>query len=404
MLRTMLMGTLPDELENETNEKPHLTDYQKIIDWCRVRIEQKRQKMLSDHARKGIGHPKINMVHGNGIGESAEQATESPKAPDPAGSNVMAPHLVSELIAALKQGNRTPGRQTDKGSRGSRSPRSQSPGSKKSFMWDNKKCWHCGQEHRRETCKDWLAIMKAHNGSAARDQWKPPPGYVSAKAKAYAKWKEANGKPTKKVNMLRDDDANETDDDSSNEEGFRLCCSVKSNRSKGPRIAPPPAPLITKNSFEAFDDNDIDGDGNAALGDRAHKDTVGKRSQSETKKVRMITNQQELKKFMAANPNVAQLPVERKKLNKVMKLVSRSVELEEGETLVLMDSGSALNVAKIKTHFKPYANCVVPSSGSKSVETATTASGKQLNNLGKCTVHGTVDGQTIAIPFQDMDV
>ena len=69
----------------------------------------------------------------------------------------------------------------------------------------------------------------------------------------------------------------------------------------------------------------------------------------------MITNQQELKKFMAANPNVAQLPVERKKLNKVMKLVSRSVELEEGETLVLMDSGSALNVAKIKTHFKPYA-------------------------------------------------
>ena len=92
--------------------------------------------------------------------------------------------------------------------------------------------------------------MKAHNGSAARDQWKPPPGYVSAKAKAYAKWKEANGKPSKKVNMLRDDDANETDDDSSDEEGFRICCSVKSKRSKGPRIAPPPAPLITKNSFK----------------------------------------------------------------------------------------------------------------------------------------------------------
>ena len=33
MLRSMLMGTLPDKIENEINEKPHLNDYQKIIDW-----------------------------------------------------------------------------------------------------------------------------------------------------------------------------------------------------------------------------------------------------------------------------------------------------------------------------------------------------------------------------------
>ena len=55
---------------------------------------------------------------------------------------------------------------------------------------------------------------------------------------------------------------------------------------------------------------------------------------------------------MAANPNVAQLPVERKKLSQMMKLVTKSVELEEGKTLVLMDGGSALNVAKIQTNFK----------------------------------------------------
>ena len=46
----------------------------------------------------------------------------------------------------------------------------------------------------------------------------------------------------------------------------------------------------------------------------------------------------------------------------------------------------------------------VPSSGSNSGEIATTACGQQLTNRGKCTVHGTADGQTIAIPFQDMDV
>ena len=118
----------------------------------------------------------------------------------------------------------------------------------------------------------------------------------------------------------------------------------------------------------------------------------------------IITNHKEFKRFMAANPNVAQLPVERKKLSKMMKLMTKSVEFEEGKALVLMDSGSALNVAKINTHFKPYTNYVVPGSGSKSGESATTACGKQLTNRGTCTVHGTADGQTIAIPFQDMDV
>ena len=129
----MLIGTLPDELENETNEKPHLTNYQKIIHWCKIRIEQKRQNMSADHARKGIGQPKINMVQGNGDSEAVKQPHDgsSPSvrwASVPAGMTAMAPDIVNELVAALKQGNQTPGRSTDKGAR---SPRSQSPGSKK---------------------------------------------------------------------------------------------------------------------------------------------------------------------------------------------------------------------------------------------------------------------------------
>ena len=58
--------------------------------------------------------------------------------------------------------------------------------------------------------------------------------------------------------MLKEDDVNATDDDSSDEEGFR-CCSVKSNRSPGPKIALPPAPRVTKNSLEAVDDDDVIG-------------------------------------------------------------------------------------------------------------------------------------------------
>ena len=47
---------------------------------------------------------------------------------------------------------------------------------------------------------------------------------------------------------------------------------------------------------------------------------------------------------------------------------------------------------------------VVPSKGSLRGETATTAGGGTLVNRGKCTIHGSFDGQFVEIPFQDMDV
>ena len=120
ILRTLLIGMLPDEFENEINEKPHLTDYQDIVDWCKVRIEQKTQKMLADRARKRGYQPKINMVTGNCDGDAAEQPVDTPQASVPAGMTVMAPDVVNELSAALKQGNQTPSRATDKGSRSPR--------------------------------------------------------------------------------------------------------------------------------------------------------------------------------------------------------------------------------------------------------------------------------------------
>ena len=66
-----------------------------------------------------------------------------------------------------------------------------------------------------------------------------------------------------------------------------------------------------------------------------------------------------------------------------MKVLSSKIELEEDEVLVLMDSGSTINVAKIKKHFPMYSKLVVPSTGSVSGETATTACGKKLVNRGE---------------------
>ena len=98
------------------------------------------------------------------------------------------------------------------------------------------------------------------------------------------------------------------------------------------------------------------------------------------------------------------MPTERRKLSKVMKVMTKKIHMGRDEQLVLMDSGSTVNVAKIAKHFPAYAELVIPSKGSLRGETATTACGGILVNRGKCVVHGSSDGQEVSIPFQDMDV
>ena len=54
----MLLGILPQEIENEIMDKPELAgeDYKGIFDWCKKRIEYKRQKALAEFARKSGGN------------------------------------------------------------------------------------------------------------------------------------------------------------------------------------------------------------------------------------------------------------------------------------------------------------------------------------------------------------
>ena len=67
----MMIGALLDELENQINEKPHLTDYPKIIGWCKVRIRQKRQIMLADHAYKVMATAMPSDIDVTGLPDSA---------------------------------------------------------------------------------------------------------------------------------------------------------------------------------------------------------------------------------------------------------------------------------------------------------------------------------------------
>ena len=121
------------------------------------------------------------------------------------------------MIALLRKdkqgGTKDRGRNPKKDDKKSSRRNSPSPSGKAKFFWDPDDCWHCKGKHRRETCESWNKIMKAHNGSTPRAQWKSPPGYVSSKAKAYAAWKA-----DAKINHVD----YETDDDSSEDEGFSI--------------------------------------------------------------------------------------------------------------------------------------------------------------------------------------
>ena len=48
-----------------------------------------------------------------------------------------------------------------------------------------KRCYHCGSEdHTRDKCDKFNKMMKEHNGDKPKKDWRPPPGYKSAIAKA----------------------------------------------------------------------------------------------------------------------------------------------------------------------------------------------------------------------------
>ena len=276
-------------------------------------------------------------------------------------------------------------------------------------------------------------MMKRHNGaSTPRADWKPPPGYVSAKGKAYAKWKESRPK----VNAL-DGMNSEDDSDSDGETAFMIAAVTRNTGHDDiPNLTDSESEFGDERNPEHTNDGMFKSSGFVKekptycskvmsslnpcklvtaveypnvevvteLGKWAHRLVVGKGSQRSRKTNQVLSSAQDLDNFLKSNPNTAKLPEEKKRLSKVMKVLTSKVKLEDGEVLVLMDSGSTIDVAKIKEHFSAYSHMIVPSSGSLSGETATTACGKLLRNNGKCTIHGTLDNQNITVPFQDMDV
>ena len=54
-VRSMLLSVIPTEYEDELLSKPHIKTWQEIVQWCKLRTVYKRQKLLSEAARKPSG-------------------------------------------------------------------------------------------------------------------------------------------------------------------------------------------------------------------------------------------------------------------------------------------------------------------------------------------------------------
>ena len=63
-----------------------------------------------------------------------------------------------------------------------------------------------------------------------------------------------------------------------------------------------------------------------------------------------------------------------------------------------------MNAADIKKHFPQYASRIITSKDQMWRNSATTAGGHQLPNLGRCRVDATVEGHNFPVPFQNMKV
>ena len=134
-------------------------------------------------------------------------------------------------------------------------------------------------------------MMKAYNGpSKPRSEWKPPPGYESAKAKAYKKWREANPR----VNALGCD----TDDDSdSDEERSFLIAAINQQPSECSDIPELEDDLTTPESS----DHEVI----AQLGKWAHKLVVGQKNQKSKMSNRVLSSAKDLDAYLHKNPSIA---------------------------------------------------------------------------------------------------
>ena len=395
ILRTMLLGIIPTEFEDELLTKPHVKTWQEIVQWCKIRTVYKRQKVLAEAARKPLA-ARVNKL------KSSEDIEFD-----------VTPIIAEEESAvASTSSNNAPAWFQDFVNKIGDKPRAPKPGAtkkredtrvRKPVRIVFKGCWHCGVEgHSRAKCTEFNKLMETHNkGKGDRSKWSLPAGYKGkyeiAKAKAKAQ---------KRVNQLdsgAESDANtegdEWEDSDSDIMGANFGQTARALRSMG-------SMPILMDDPETDDEQFLCGpcveepveDICDAFKGWAHKVST------KTKKIHssIVSTIPELERLLKCDSKIAKIAKTASK--KTLKSHLPNIHLEADEMVVLVDSGSTINAAFIAEHFPTYADQVIPSRAQTLGEIATTAGGHELKNEGRVRVEATVNGESFPIPFQNMQV
>ena len=396
VLRTMILGVIPTEYEDEILVRPEVITHRDIILFCKNRTTYKRQKALAEITRRST-QGRINHL-AEDREEVMEESTQvmptwasaivnsiaklnSSVPPPAAHSAARPPRVAGDDIAAVQQQVRKP-----------------MANGRKAFnlKFRFSGCWHCGEEgHSRKEnparqikgCPKFETLKKKNDG-------RPPAGYKGAYEKARdAAWEKFRAAgPKRIVNHLEDTD----DDDDSD-----LCYDDDTMFALRSTTAPSPKTFVHRNPFEDLDDDEAEMSDD--LIDHFSKWAKVKAKRQSHKHIQ-VSSLQDLDEHIALNPKVfATSNLNTKKLQQSMRNMPRGLDLKEDEVLALVDTGSSIHAADADVHFPAYSSKVRQSSHKKSAG-ATTAGGHRLENLGRFNVSADADGQTVRIPFNHMKV
>ena len=402
-LRSMILGIIPADFEDEIIAKPHIRTWQEIVSYCKVKTVYRRQKQLAEQARRPGG--RINAMMGEDD-EDDDKSDDKSKEAATTGPPQWFQEFVNKLATQPKK----------KRGEGANTSDSKTKGIRIKFEG----CWHCGKSgHSRRKCEEFLKLMAAANkGITDPKQWKLPQGYMGkyeeAKKKAKAKAKAG------KLNALDDYSGEEEEWSDSDEDlvgpaasGNRICAMVNLN---GPKFFPLEADddddddLVCGECSE--DDPEANDDAVEDLVDHlqtwAHKTIVkfqNPKKENQGKKV-VVNSLTQLDKLLLGKSKVAKLAAaatQKKDSGKANNILP-DVDLEDDEVLALVDSGSTINAASIKRHFPQYKKNIVKSRAQLRGDTATTAGGHELKHEGRCRVDVVMGDKEFQIPFSNMKV
>ena len=428
MLRSLFLGIIPKDLKTKILEDPHLqgADHRTLAEWCKARSLIQQREHLQDIAGKNMrkqysGSLKaLQQVEGPATGSD-----ESVPPPPPPWVDT----ITSAILAAVRPGTspkKERGRPERKNTADKRQASRSSSRNRRFLEGWGRRCNHCGSDkHLKNQCKEFEDMMRKNNVGKEKKDWKPPVGYKSALGRARDAAKASEDKK-KKVAALESNEDSASDDDDC-DFGSEHGGSFKVNalrRSALPRVTPKPLPICTVNRFKGLEFMGLDNQQEcdpavlSTLNEWAHKVRVASKKPSKTKLDRTANYINGHKRPESSTPSTSSGPRTDKETDVIVRQIQSTApskassvraarkigswNLEEGEMIALVDTGSFTHAIDAETELPDHAiEACDPDAPGTSAETA---GGGILKKLGVVKTKGLIDDSEVEITWDHMKV